>query len=179
MKVLSVVVLFLISCSAFAQEGWRDERGHSAPDTDARKSVSGFGGWVLVTSDADWQVKWEIPSNVTPHFTEARQVSRGSRVFVLTFFANPRLNTAGEANVTCDINVIRPDGTTSTHQTDAVCFKGELKTDPHYTYLAAPVIGFVGDPGDPTGVWLIQVNLKDNIRHVAVPLKTSFVLVDR
>lgn len=179
MRTLSVFVLLLISCVAFAQEGWRDQRGHAAPDTDARKSVGGFGGWVIVTSDADWQAKWETQSNTIPRFTEANTVSRGNRVFVLTFFANPKLNSAGEANVSCDIDVTRPDGTTSTHQSDVVCFRGVLKTDPHYTYLAAPVIGFIGDPGDPAGVWVVQVTLKDNIRHVVVPLKTSFALLDK
>jgi len=179
MRTLSVFVLLLISCIAFAQEGWRDPQGHATPDTDSRKSVSGFGGWVVVTSDADWQTKWETPSSTVPRFTEAKSVSRGNRVFVLTFFANPKLNSAGEANVTCDIDVTRPDGTTSTHQTDVVCFRGVLKTDPHYTYLAAPVIGFIGDPGDPAGVWVVQVTLKDNIRHVAVPLKTSFALLEK
>ena len=179
MRTLSVFALLLLSSTAFAQVGWRDQHGHAARDTDARKSVSGFGGWVIVTSDTDWQTKWETPSNTTPRFTVVKDVSRGNRVFVLTFFANPKLNAAGEVNVTCDIEVTRPDGTISTHQSDVVCFKGVLKTDPHYTYLAAPVIGFVGDPGDPAGVWVVQVILKDNIRHVAVPLRTSFTLLDK
>lgn len=179
MKTLLIPVFFLISSIAFAQQGWRDEQGHLAPNTDARKSVSGFGGWVLVTSDADWQAKWETPSSSTPCFTEAKRVSRGSRVFVLTFFANPQVDSEGEANVTCDIGLVKPDGTMSTLKTNAVCFRGALRNDPHYTYLAAPVIGFVGDPGDPAGVWLIRVILKDNNRHVAVPLETSFVLVGK
>ncbi|HYA37032.1 MAG TPA: hypothetical protein VEI74_01995 [Candidatus Methylomirabilis sp.] len=158
MKALFIAI-FLSSCVACAQEGWRDEHGHAIPDTDARKSIGGFGGWVLVTSDADWRAKWETPSNTVPRFTEAKNVSRGNRVFVLTFFVNPRLNSAGEANVTCDIDVTRPDGTTSIHQVDAVCFKGVLKIDPHYTYLSAPVMEFVGDPGDPAGEWLVRVTL--------------------
>jgi hypothetical protein len=106
-------------------------------------------------------------------------VSRGKRVFVLAFFANPLLNSAGEADVACDIDVARPDGTISAHKADAVCFTGASKTDPHYAYLAAPVIRFIGDLGDPAGVWVIHVSLKDNFRHVAVPLATSFVLSDK
>jgi len=177
MRVLFFVVFLLIACVAFAQERWHDEHGHATPDTDARKSISGFGGWVLITADAAWQAKWETPSHTAPRLTEAKNVSRGQRIFILTFFANPRLNSAGEANITCDIDVTRPDGTTSTHQTDAGCFKGVLKTAPRYTYLSAPVLGFVGDPGDPAGEWLVRVTLKDNIGHVVVPLKSSFVLL--
>ena len=106
-------------------------------------------------------------------------MERGKRVFVLIFFANPRLNEHGNADVTCDIDVTRPNGTSSTHQTDVVCLRGELKTDPHNPYLSSPVIGFVGDPGDPAGEWLIRVVLKDNVRHVKVPLDASFVLLDK
>ena len=79
--------------------------------------------------------------------------------------------------MTCDIDVIKPTGTPSTHQEGAVCFQGRLK-EPRLTYLSAPVIAFVGDPGDPAGEWMVRITLKDNVRHVAVPLKTSFMLVD-
>jgi hypothetical protein len=173
---LSFAVLVLIAGGASAQEGWRDEHGQLIADTDARKSVSGFGGMVLVTSDADWRSKWETPSNAVPHFTEAKGVLRGNRAFVLTFFANPELNGAGNANVTCDIDVVRPDGTSSIHQIDAVCFKGALKGDSHNTYLSAPIIAFVGDPGDPAGEWLVHVT---SARHCAFEnvLRSSMTVV--
>jgi hypothetical protein len=170
------VLLLLIAGVAIGQVGWRDEHGQPAADTDFRKSVDGFGGWVLVTSDADWKAKWETSSNTVPRFTEAKSVSRGNRVFVLTFIANPQLSSTGDANVTCDIDVIRPDGTSSTHISGTVCFKGPWTGDPHNMHLSAPIIGFVGDPGDPAGEWLVHITLTDNVRHVAVPLKTSFVL---
>jgi len=179
MKSLLVALAFLFSALAVAQEGWIDRQGNPIPDTAAQKSVQGFGGWVLVTPDADWEEKWNTPAEATPHFSEAKTVGRGERVFVLIFFANPQLNRDGSADVTCDIDVTRPNGTSSIHQTDAVCFRGPLNSDPHHTYLSGPVIGFVGDPGDPLGEWLVRVTVKDNVRHVSVPLKTSFVLLER
>ena len=159
-------------------EGWHDQNGNPAANTDDRKSVSGFGGWVIVTSDSDWKEKWETPSTTTPSFTPARNVPRGKPIFVLTFFANPQLTDEGKAQVMCDLDVIKPNGQSSTHQENVVCFKGTLK-DPRLTYLSDPVIGFVGDPGDPPGEWLVRITLKDQVRHVAVPLKTSFVLLDK
>jgi len=159
-------------------EGWHDEKGNPEASTDDRKSVGGFGGWVLVTSDSNWKEKWETPSSTTPHFTTIKNVQRGKQIFVLTFFANPQLTAEGKARVTCDIDVIRPDGTPSTHQEDVICFDGTLK-DPRLTYLSGPVIGFVGDPGDPSGKWLVRIRLKDDVRHVALSLKTSFELLDK
>ena len=159
-------------------EGWHDQKGNPAINTDDRKSVNGFGGWVIVTSDANWKEKWETPSSTAPSFTSAKYVPRGQPIYVLTFFANPQLTAEGNAEVMCDIDVTRPNGTSSTHQENAVCFKGALK-EPRLTYLSGPVIGFVGDPGDPSGEWLVRITLKDEVRHVAVPLKTSFVLLDK
>ena len=179
MKRLLFAVLCLFFTLAGAQEGWIDPKGHAVPDTPAQKSVHGFGGWLLVTSDADWEAKWNAPSETTPHFAEAKEVPRGRRIFVLIFLANPQLTADGTVDVTCDIDVTRPNGTTSTHDTDTVCFRGTLKGDPHHTYLSDPVIGFAGDPGDPVGEWQVRVILKDNVRHVSIPLRTSFVLLDQ
>ena len=95
------------------------------------------------------------------------------------FFANPQLNPANEANVACDINVVRPDGSVSTNQSNLVCFNGVLQGNPQMMYLSEPVIAFVGDPGDPAGEWVVRVTLKDNNRKVEVPLRASFFLVDK
>ena len=178
MKRHLAIGLLLTSLGAFAQEGWHDSQGHAAPDTDARRSADGFGGWVVVTSDADWKQKWETPSSARPNFTEAKSVPLGKQIFVLIFFANPKLTKDGKAQVTCDLDVTRPNATSSIHQQGATCFEGALK-DPRMMYLSAPVIAFVGDPGDPLGSWLVKVTLHDNVRNVSVPLRASFELVDK
>jgi hypothetical protein len=173
---LSFLLLALLALPAFGQEGWKGDNGQLSPNIESRKSINGFGGWLVVTSDADWQAKWQTPSDTIPHFTVAKSVARGKQVFVLTFFANPLLDGSGSANVTCDIDVQRPDGTTLIHQVDATCFKGHLNESPSHLFLSAPVIGFTGDPGDPSGEWVVRVSLKDNVRRVVIPLRTSFFL---
>lgn len=175
-RTLAVLLLAFLALPALGQVGWRDGEGQPSPNTESRKSVNGFGGWLVVTSDADWQAKWATPSDTIPHFTEAQTVGRGKQVFVLTFFANPLLDASGTADVTCDIDVLRPDGTTSVHQVDAPCFKGAIHESPAQMFLSSAVIGFTGDPGDPAGKWLVNVLLKDNVRRVKLALHTSFVL---
>lgn len=175
-KLLSLLLLTLLAFPAFCQEGWRDGQGNRAPDTESRRSVGGFGGSLLITPDANWKAKWETSSDTVPHFTEAKTVSRGQQVFFLIFFANPRLRDDKTADITCDIDVLRPDGKATFHQLDMPCFKGVISDPRSLTFLSAPVIGWTGDAGDPGGTWILRVLLKDNVRRVSVPLRTSFEL---
>jgi hypothetical protein len=157
---------------------WKDTNGKPAPNTEFRKSVKGFGGWLLVTPDQDWEEKWNTPSVVTPRFNEADTVKMGGRIFVLIFFANPALGPDGTATVLCDLEVERPNKTYSVQQKDVDCYKGPLSGPAQSVYLSFPVIGFVGEAGDPPGRWIVRVTLKDKHRGVEVPLRTHFVLKD-
>lgn len=156
--------------------GWRDPQGRIQPDSDARKVQNGFGGMLLVTADDDWQTKWETQPDAIPHFTTAEAVAKGKPVYALAFFSNPKLNDHGDADISCDIELRKPDGSASFRQTDATCFKGALKGQPNYLYRSAPVIKFIGEQGDPYGTWQVSITLKDNIGNISLPLKTSFIL---
>jgi hypothetical protein len=174
---LGLALTLTIANPAIAQKAtWKDELGRPIPETEARRSVDGLGGSLLVTPDADWRQKWDTPSNTVPQFKEAKYVDRGQQIFVLIFFSNPKLSADSRANLTCDLKLIRPDGTISTSQPDVVCFQGEAKDGPYNTYLAAPVMGFTGDAADRLGTWTVRVRLKDNLRNTVLPLETSFVL---
>ena len=176
-NILSTIILICLNSVAFSQDAfWKDSNGKPVPNSESRSSVKDFGGWLLVTPDTDWRSKWETPSDTMPKFNVASAVERGKQIVVLTFFSNPKLTKNGNADVRCDIDVIRPNGSFSVHQSDVTCFQGPLKGNPHNLYLSAPIINFVGDPEDPAGRWVVKVTLKDKIRNVALPLKTSFIL---
>ncbi|BDU21709.1 hypothetical protein [Dyella sp. GSA-30] len=175
-KRLSLLLMTLLSLPAFCQEGWRDEHGHPVPDSDSQRSIKGFGGRLLVTPDADWQAKWQTPSDTIPHFTVAKAIPRGQQVFFLIFFANPLLKEGSTADITCDIDVLRPDGKATFHQLGMSCFKGVINEPATHTFLSPAVIGWTGDSGDPSGTWVLRVLLKDNVRQASVPLRTSFEL---
>ena len=67
MKKLSIAaVLLLLIAATLAQEAWKDEQGRPLPNTDSRRSINGFGGWLLVTSDTDWRAKWKLPLRMSP-----------------------------------------------------------------------------------------------------------------
>lgn len=173
----SILVAAALAVPHVTQQGtWRGDDGKPSPNTESRKSIRGFGGWLLVTPDQDWREKWSTPSGTVPRFNEAHAVQRGGKLTVLIFLANPALTAAGEADVTCDLEVVRPTGTHSIQDHDVMCLKGELHGAASSVYLAAPALAFTGEAADPLGEWLVRVTLKDNVRHVSMSLKTSFTL---
>jgi hypothetical protein len=78
--------------------------------------------------------------------------------------------------VTCDIEVQRPDGTYSQQLKNAVCLKSHVGGPPSSRYRSNQVLGFVGEKKDPRGKWIVRITLQDIVRHVSIPLETSFSL---
>lgn len=140
------------------------------------KSKSDFAGSLLATTDEDWKEKWDTPPDTKPKFSKADVVPYGKKVFLLTFFSNPKLDAAGNANVRCDFKIISPTGKVSLSQNDLNCYSGRIPGNPFNLYLSGSVIAFSGDPGDPPGVWSLEVKLRDKIRSVELPLRTTFQL---
>jgi hypothetical protein len=151
---------------------------HGAEDTAARRAPDGFSASMLLTSDADWRKQWNTPSSTVPQFARADSVRRGTPVWLLIFFANPQLNAAGGALVTCDIRFTRPDGKIALDRKEVSCFRGALGSNPRNVFLAAQNVEFVGDPGDPTGTWQVGVTVRDRVRGTGLPLFTTFTLRD-
>ena len=165
------------SAPAASQSTWRDAKGVPVEQTQSRKSVSGFSAMLLVTPDTEWEKKWATPAATAPEFSSTDKVSRnGDKLFILTFLSNPGTSPTGEANVFCDITIIRPDGTFSTDQTDIPCFQSKLKGGPDNVYLSTAVVTYLTEPSDIRGVWGVKMKLHDKVRGVMLPLQTSFTV---
>lgn len=178
MKRLSVLLLFCLSLPALASDFWHGPDGQPLPDTASHQTKRGFSGAVLITADPDWSAKWHAPGTGMPAVTEATEVRRGGQLAILIFFANPSLDAQRKADVRCDIEVLRPDGSVSANQKDLVCYQGPSLGDGRHTYLAAPVVKYLAEPADQAGRWTVKVTLRDGGRRVTLPLETAFTLVD-
>lgn len=179
MKHFLLIVVASLSFAGHAQSQsgfWRDSDGKPVAETESMKSENGFAGSLLATTDEDWEKKWNTPPETIPSFKKAVVVPYGKKVFILSFFANPKLDQHGNANVRCDLQVSSPTGKIVLSQKDMVCFSGQLKGSPYNMHLSAPVIAISGDPGDPPGILTIEVLLRDEVRNVKLPLRTSFEL---
>jgi hypothetical protein len=155
---------------------WKDAQGNPVPDRPSQKSVNGVGGWLLVTPDEDWEAKWNTPHDNIPKFREADTVAIGQHLFILIFIAGPTRDKSGDVKITCDIEVQRPNHTYSTRESDLACLTGPLQGPQYTLFLSQQILGFVGEKTDPPGKWLVRIVLKDTVKHVIIPLETSFTL---
>ena len=177
MKYVVISLLMTISLMAHAERGgWVTSDGKPVPNSDAMKSINGFGGWLVVTPDMDWEEKWNTSPETIPHFSEAKDVSYGEQLTILTFYINPKTLISGEIDVLCDIKVTRPDGSSSVNAKSVQCAAGKLQGSPRYVRLSSGVIKYIGEAGDPPGEWVVEVTLTDTVRGTVVPLKTHFNL---
>jgi hypothetical protein len=173
-----IVLLLLIAPALLAKDDsqlWRQD-GQPVANTESRKSIDGFGAAALVTSDSDWEAKWNTPASETPKFTEVHRLMRGDRAWVLIFFANPSPDERSWVDVVCDIKTTRPNGKV-TEDKGLKAMKAQLNGPATNTFLAEPVIGFVGDDSDPVGDWIFDVVVRDLNKKISIPVRVKFTLI--
>jgi hypothetical protein len=173
---IALIGLLWISPAYSESPSRENKEGKPIPEIDTMKSKDGFAGSVLAVTDEDWKQRWKTPPETTPKFNKAEVVSYGTKVFFLIFFSNPAQDEQQISNVRCNLKIIDPEGTAILSRQDMACFSGRVAGSPHNRYLSAPVISFVGDPADPVGTWVIEVNLRDVVRQIELPLRTTFEL---
>lgn len=146
-----------------------------APVDTAEGEADDFHALALLTPDPDWEQEWRQPrGGGAPHFNTSDHVEDGGRLTMLLFLSNPEVDAEGMADVACDVRVTRPDGSLSISQRDVPCFRGPPMGEPYTLYLAAVNIGFVSEPSDQRGVWVVDAALTDRLRGVSVPLRVAF-----
>ena len=174
-----IITLAIFSVAQANYEGgWIDRSGNPVPNRDDLKSIRGFGGWLVVTPDSDWEAKWNTPKEHVPNFSTADEVKVGEVLTILPLFINPKPDANGVVQIQCDIRIVRPDQSISIDEKNLDCFKYKLSSDPRSIWLSTIIPKYVGDPTDPKGSWQVEVVLRDMVRNVEVPLKTRFTLID-
>jgi hypothetical protein len=175
-----IFLCLLFSSFGFAGQGGGEEQ-NVGPDenTDPTTTERQFGGWLLLTSDRDWKEKWNTPQETVPTFTETKLVQLGEKITILTFYTNPAVDENRHIDITCDVKVMMPDNSISYEENDIVCADEELVGDPANIRLAYAVIDYVGELGDPYGIWTIEVTLRDRNAGTAVLLEDYFELINQ
>ncbi len=171
--------LFLTSLTALlvspliAQDAnsWRKD-GKAVADTPNMKSKGEFGAQLFLTESAQFFEDWNKPE--TPKLTTLEKPRRNVPIFTAILFVDPGIDASGAANVTCDITVRKPDGTVYGEQKDVVGWKGKYIAPAHNLQLTEGRMGIRIEPQDPSGIYTVEVLVRDNIRKIELPLKTTF-----
>ena len=162
MRILILIIVLLLPSFGYAeQDVWTNRDGKSIENSENRKSINGFGGWLLITSDGNWKEKWQFPESEYPQFTTVEQVYLGETITILTLYKNPQADLNNRISLSCDIKVTRPDGTRSYDETNLECANEELIGPSSNVRLTYVVIDFVAELTDPYGIWTVEVILKD------------------
>ena len=164
----------LMSTPAIAETTWIEKSGKVVPNTESQQCQNDFCGWLMPTRDLDWKAKWDTPSSDIPEWHGAETIHRGDKIVILIFYSHPLTDDQGIADIGCDVRLIRPDGSFNINQSGVPCAKGKLVGDANLTRLTQAVINFTAEPHDLAGKWTVEVDLKDKVRGVSLPLRAAF-----
>ena len=159
-------------------KGWVTKDGRNVSNSDSQKSVEGFAGMLVATTDMDWKEKWQTPSEKGPRFNQVSSIRRGQPAAIMTFYSGPRPDAEGNINIACDIKLTTPDKKIVIDSKDVAIGGGRLHGNALNLRLSPAVIDFMGDATDPPGVWLFEITLTDKIRNVTIPLSLRLTLTE-
>jgi hypothetical protein len=179
----NLVAILIYVCSSLLVNAenhvWLGAERNDWEHTEYRKVENDFGGSLVITSDLNWQQKWETPPDNVPLFAEAETVRVGEGVVILTFFVNPKVNEYGKASVRCALKVTRPDGTEAANYESFWCLNDTPMGDINNVRLSPAIINFIGEESDPLGKWVVEVKIHDVLRNTELNLRRSFTLEPR
>jgi hypothetical protein len=143
-------------------------------NTDNIKSKGDFGGQLWLVEGQQFFQDWVKPA--TPSINPVTIVPRGVNVYTVVIFYGLAHNGADLANVDYDISVLRPDGSVYSQWKNLVGWQGLAPQESRTLELGRDHIAINIQPNDPAGLYSVNVLLRDNISHVELPLKQTFVV---
>ncbi|WP_159565879.1 hypothetical protein [Budvicia diplopodorum] len=173
LRCLFALSLCFCASLSFAQTDWK-EINFLPQYAGALRSANGFSGMIVATSNSEWNENWTISPDSVPDLYLSNSVGTGENIYVLVFFSNPTLNENKAADIACDLQLIRPDGSESFSKKDVVCFKGLTVGGVTDFSMVIPVIDFTSEESDLKGIWRVKMTLKDKLGKQRLPLVASF-----
>ena len=173
MKTLVTTIALLLLTSSVTMAQWRKD-GKPVEDAPDRKSVSGFGGQLLVVKDpkafiADW-LKPE-----TPRINNVSTVKRGELLGAFVLFAGCKPDAQGVCNSEVDYFIYRPDGSLYAERKGQPLWKRPAPPAPN-TQLGEAILGFRMKKDDPAGEYKIKAKVSDLNADISFELETKIQL---
>lgn len=143
-------------------------------NTDNIKASGDFGAQLYLVGDASFFQDWRKPE--TPTVTPIDLAVRGQPLYTAIIFYGEAHDTGGLANVSYDVSVIRPDGTTYDRRESMIGYQALAPTDDRELQLGRNYLSIIVGLDDPAGIYTVVVNVHDKVNRVDLPLKQTFVV---
>lgn len=148
MKKLLITLLLVLGCSTqmLAKDG--------SDDFD----------FLLALTQQDAELDWwtAVPAQFGPKLSTINSVSRGEYFKILPIFNNYGTSNGGTVNITYDLTIQRPDGSTYEQATNCIGCQGK-STSPHLIPATAIMV-VCFEPEDPFGEYTIRVIATDHVK---------------
>jgi hypothetical protein len=141
------------------------------------REANGLHGMLILTSDKDWQQKWDTPEKTIPKFNTSSELYIGETLSVLGFVSNPKLDDKGEVNIHCGLQLVTPTGKVVVSQTEIPCMTGKMTGKAANVYMLPAGAAVMAELTDEEGNWTAHYRITDKNRQTTIELKSSFELI--
>jgi hypothetical protein len=143
-------------------------------NTDNIKSKGDFGAQLWLVQGQEFFQDWVKPA--TPSINPISIAPRGENIYTVIIFYGLAHDHADLSNVSYDITVLRPDGAVYSDSKNLIGWQGLAPQESRSLELGRDHIAINIDANDPPGLYTVNVVVRDNISHVDLPLKQTFVV---
>ena len=141
---------------------------------DNIKAQGNFGAQLWLIANEDFFRDWRKPE--TPTVDPIDSAIRSQPLFTVVVFYGPARDSKGQAGVTYDLVVRRPDGTIYDEQKNLPGHQGPAPTDERMLFLGRSYVNITIGPDDPAGKYVVEATVNDGISKASVSLKKEFVV---
>jgi hypothetical protein len=169
---VSGLFFFLLTHGTFGEEAMAVEAD------EARYRKDGLFLWVALADDPDaFLSEWQNPSKPnTPVIKTRTAFHRGDIVFPALMYSTDGLTADGNAMITYDILVKKPDGSVYEDMRDLVAVPG---APPKGVGLGRAMMGVKIEETDPLGPYTLNVKIRDQVKNVTVEMPFIFTVTEK
>lgn len=166
------LIFFLIAPCAPADDALRMEADQ------ARYRKDGLFLWVALADDPEaFLSEWQNPSKPnTPVIKKRTAFHRGDIVFPAVMYSTDGLTADGNAMITYDMLVKKPDGSVYEDMKDLVAVMGP---PPKGVGLGRAMMGVKIEETDPLGPYTLNLKIRDQVKNVTVEMPFIFTVTER
>lgn len=176
-----VLCLALIIVCVFPNTGlagWYNMEGESVPDSLDRKSIDGFGAFLLLTDEEeDVFRRWNIPSLVFD-VNKTETIEKGKTITSLIFFSGCEEDAKGNCSIVANYKIWQPDGKLYGDIPDTEVWMNKPRPPGKTLGLTVQYIKIRIEPNDQLGKYIVDAEVTDLNKKVKLSLRSSFKAIE-